>query len=420
MPADHIDDLAAFVTASPTSYHAVAEVVRRLRAAGYSALDEADDWRDLVVPTARLFVVRDGAIIAFAVPATAPAATPFRILGAHTDSPGFRLKPGATRGLDGWMRLGVEIYGGPILASWFDRELLVAGRIVDEDGREHLVRTPPIARIPHVAIHLDRGVNEGFAPDRQRDVQPVIGVGTEDAFDVVASAAGVRADRIAGADLFLADAAAPQRFGADAALFASPRLDNLVSVQAGLAALLAAEPGDAVAVLAAFDHEELGSASRSGASGPFLADVLERTTAALGGDRSAYARALAASWCLSADAGHGVHPNRGEKHDPNVRPRLGDGPLLKINANQRYTTDAHGEALWRRACAAADVPFQPFVSHNAVPCGSTIGPLTATRLGIRTLDVGVPLLSMHSARELCHVDDPIRLALAVEQFFQHA
>ncbi|WP_433297788.1 M18 family aminopeptidase [Actinoplanes sp. CA-030573] len=414
----HIDDLGSFISASPSSYHAAAETARRLTEAGWTTLDEAADWREAIRPGARLVIVRDGAVIALALPASVDAATPYRILGAHTDSPTFKLKPRPALTSHGWLQAAVEIYGGPIIASWFDRELEFAGRLVTKNGDLHLVRTGPFARIPHLAIHLDRDVNTSFAPDRQRDVQPVFGVGGDDVLAHLAGVAGIEAAEIAGLDVVTVDTQAPRRFGAGDRLFAAGRLDNLSSVHAGLTALLRGEPGDAIAVLAAFDHEELGSESRSGASGPFLADVLERVTAALGGDRDDLARAITRSWCLSADAGHSVHPNRPEKHDPTHRPVAGRGPLLKINANQRYTTDAVGAALWARTCAAANVPYQEFVSNNAVPCGSTIGPLTATRLGIPTLDVGIPLLSMHSARELCHIDDPAALSTAAEAFFR--
>jgi aspartyl aminopeptidase len=417
--AAHIDDLGTFIQASPSSYHAAAEVARRLVEAGYTALDEngtVNGWRE-VGPGARFVIVRDGAVIAVAIPETAGSATPFRVLGAHTDSPTFKLKPRPAMASHGWLQAAVEVYGGPILASWFDRELELAGRLVTRDGGSHLVRTGPFARIPHLAIHLDREVNSGFTPDRQRDVQPIFGVDGPDVLAHLARAAGTEAAEIVGHDVVAVDSAAPARFGADGSLFAAGRLDNLSSVHAGLTALLRAEPNDCIAVLAAFDHEELGSESRSGASGPLLAEVLEGVSVALGGDRLDLARTIANSWCLSADAGHAVHPNRPEKHDPTHRPVVGGGPLLKLNANQRYTTDALGSALWARTCAAASVPWQPFVSNNAVPCGSTIGPLTATRIGIPTLDVGTPLLSMHSARELCHVNDPAYLAAAAEVFF---
>ncbi|WP_375401700.1 M18 family aminopeptidase [uncultured Amnibacterium sp.] len=421
MDADaHIADFGRFVTASPSSYHAAAEVARRLVDAGYLLLDETADWSGAVLPGARVVVVRDGAVLAVALPDSASPVTPFRILGAHTDSPGFKLKPKSTTGANGWLQAAVEVYGGPILASWFDRELELAGRIVDMAGGEHLVRTGPFLRIPHLAIHLDRTTNSGFGPDPQRDLQPVFGVGDLAQADLVAHLAGLAGlapEQVGGYDLLTADTQEPRRFGADGALYASGRMDNLTSVHAGLVGLLAARPTDSIAVLAAFDHEEVGSRSRSGAAGPLLADVLKRVTAALGGSTEDAARAFAASWCLSADAGHAVHPNRGEVHDPVNRPRVGSGPLLKINAQQRYTTDAHGAALWARTCAQAGVPTQEFVSNNAVPCGSTIGPDTASRLGIRTLDVGTPLISMHSARELCHVDDPGFLADASAAFF---
>ncbi len=439
--AAHVADLARFVTASPSSYHAAHEVASRAEAAGFTRLVESEDWTALG-PGSRAVVLRDGAVIVVAVPGGASAATPFRIVGAHTDSPGFKLKPKPTTAAAGWLQAGVEVYGGPLLNSWLDRELELAGRVVTRDGAEHLVRTGPYLRIPQLAIHLDRDVNSGLALDRQRHVQPVFGVGEVSAGDLVAllaQHAGVAAGDVLGYDILTADTQEPRAFGLDDALFASGRLDNLSSVHAGLTALLAAVddtapdtapdtaamdagtgPDDAILVLAAFDHEELGSESRSGASGPFLADVLSRTGGALGAGPTELARAFARSWVVSADAGHAVHPNYPEKHDPANRPQAGHGPLLKINANQRYATDAHGAALWARASEAAGVPFQEFVSNNTVPCGSTIGPLTATRLGIRTVDVGVPLLSMHSARELVHVDDVTALAAAATAFYRGA
>lgn len=419
--ASHIADLGAFVTASPSSYHAAAEVARRFEAAGWTRLDETTGWRDLISPGGRYVVVRDGAVIAVALPASAGAGTPFRILGAHTDSPGLKLKPRPTLGAaGGWLAAGVEVYAGPIITSWYDRELEFAGRLTDLDGNTHLVRTGPFARIPHLAIHLDRGVNEGFTPERQRDLQPIWGVGSPYDADLVghlAKLAGISGDAVGGYDVLAVDSAAPARFGADDMLFASARLDNLSSVHAGAVALLAAEPTTSISILAAFDHEEIGSESRSGAAGSFLSDVLVRLSSAFGGDRADLAQAIAGSWCLSSDAGHATHPHRSDRYDVANRPVAGGGPLLKINGNQRYTTDAPGAALWARTCAEAGVPYQEFVSNNSVPCGSTIGPMTAARLGIPTLDVGTPVLSMHSARELCHVDDPARLAAAAKVFF---
>lgn len=418
--ADYVADLAGFISASPSSYHAAAEAARRLDEAGFARLDEAEAW---TAPAPRGYVVRDGAIIAWVAPETAGPTTPFRILGAHTDSPGFKLKPKPTTGSHGWLQAGVEVYGGPLLNSWLDRELELAGRLVTADGREVLVRTGPFLRIPQLAIHLDRDANNGLTLDRQRHTQPVYGVGDRSQADLLghlAGLAGLSGDEVVGYDVLTADTAAPARFGLDEALFAAGRMDNLTSVFAGLHALLGAADApsaDHVSVLAAFDHEELGSETRSGASGPFLDDILTRVGATLGASTSERLQAYAASWCLSADAGHSVHPNFPEKHDPANQPVAGRGPLLKINANQRYATDAHGAALWARSCAAAGVPYQEFVSNNTVPCGSTIGPLTATRLGIRTVDVGVPLLSMHSARELAHVDDLHGLAAAVGAFF---
>lgn len=401
----YIEGFARFVAASPTSFHAARVLEDALVASGFSAHAEVDPWPRLVSSAAGC-VRRDGALIAWRAGAEVTATSPVRILGSHTDSPGFALKPHPSFTSEGWAQAGVEVYGGPLLNSWLDRDLALAGRLVTIDGAEHQVCTGAIARIPQLAVHLDREANSGLVLDRQRHTQPILGVGEVSVLGLLAEEASVEEAQIAGVDVRLVDAQLPTRIGAAGELFASPRLDNLSAVYASLVALLGSEPAPGtISMIAAFDHEELGSSSRSGAAGPFLAEVLERLQAGLGADAEARARSLADSWCISTDAGHAVHPNYPEKHDPRVRPQAGAGPMLKVNANQKYASDAHGAALWRRCALAAGVATQDFVSHNGVPCGSTIGPITATRLGIRTVDVGVPLLSMHSARELAHVDD---------------
>ncbi|MGX1792741.1 M18 family aminopeptidase [Microbacterium sp. NPDC055312] len=453
----HAADLADFVAASPSSYHAAEEVARRLEEAGFTRLDETAEWP--AQAGGRFVVVRDGAAIAWSVPTDAAATTPVHVLGAHTDSPGFKLKPKPTTGVRGWLQAAVEVYGGPLLNSWLDRELRLAGRLALADGRVVLAATGPLLRLPQLAIHLDRGVNDGLALDRQTGTQPVWGLGDAESADILAelaASAGVDAADIRGFDAVVADAARGAVFGKDDAFFASGRLDDLASVHAGVVALIetvgastgsaaqsesdgastgsatqsesdgasagSAAPGGSTAqpvipVLAAFDHEELGSESRSGAAGPFLEDVLARVYASLGADATEQRRAFAASWHLSSDVGHSVHPNHAHKHDPVVQPVLGSGPILKINANQRYATDAVGAAAWARWCESAGVASQEFVSNNAVPCGSTIGPITATRLGIRTVDVGIPILSMHSARELAGVSDLYDLSRVARAFF---
>ena len=416
----HAEDLADFVAASPSSYHAAAEVARRLEDAEFVRLQEEDAWP--APAGGRYVVVRDGATIAWTVPADATATTPVQIFGAHTDSPGFKLKPQPTTGSRGWLQAAVEVYGGPLLNSWLDRELRLAGRLALADGRVVLTDTGPLLRLPQLAIHLDRGVNNGLALDKQVETQPVWGLGDPSEADILAelaASAEVSTSDIRGYDVVVADSARGAVFGKDRAFFASGRLDDLASVHAGVVALATHEPatGAPIALLAAFDHEELGSESRSGAAGPFLEDVLERVYADLGADTSDRRRAYASSWCLSSDVGHSVHPNYAAKHDPVVQPVLGSGPILKLNANQRYATDAVGAASWLTWCERAGVDAQEFVSNNSVPCGSTIGPITATRLGIRTVDVGIPILSMHSARELAGVSDLHDLTRVAQSFF---
>lgn len=398
-------------------------MAQRLERAGFVRVNEESEWP--VQAGGRFVVVRDGAAIAWVVPADAAPTTPSQIFGAHTDSPGFKLKPKPTTGSRGWLQAAVEVYGGPLLNSWLDRELRLAGRLALTDGRVVLADTGALLRLPQLAVHLDREANTGLALDKQFQTQPVWGLGdpsAEDLLGELAASAGVNATDIRGFDAVVADSARGAAFGKDDAFFACGRLDDLASVHAGVVALAErsqslSEGSRSIAVLAAFDHEELGSASRSGAAGPFLEDILARVYAGLGADATEQRRAFASSWHLSSDVGHSVHPNYAHKHDPVVQPLLGSGPILKINANQRYATDALGAAAWANWCETAGVASQEFVSNNGVPCGSTIGPITATRLGIRTVDVGIPILSMHSARELAGVSDLYDLTRVAEAFF---
>lgn len=399
-----IADLNEFIAAAPSSYHAANRVADHLVKHGFTRQDEAAEWD---ASQGGHVLVRGGAVMAWWVPEHPKG---FRIIGSHTDSPGFKLKPQPDFQAHGWDQAAVEVYGGPILNSWFDRELTLAGRIVLADGSECLVNTGPVLRISNLAPHLDRNPDV----DRQVHTQPL---SDGPVLDVVAETAGVEKQDILAHDLITADTQHGEVFGAHGDLLAAGRLDNLSSVFASLTAFLAAidsgDAGDDVLVLAAFDHEEVGSSSTSGASGPLLEDVLVRTADALDKDPR---RMFAGSTMVSADAAHSVHPNYPGKHDPTHRPLINHGPVTKINANQRYASDAVTVAMWERTCKWAGVPTQQFVSNNSVPCGSTIGPLSATRLGIPTIDVGVPLLSMHSARELAGVQDQTWFAQALEAY----
>lgn len=425
--------LIDFIANSPSSYHAADTVAAMLDAAGFRAQDATDAWD--ATPGGH-YLIRGGAIVAWVVPdvqGTSPHG--FRIVGAHTDSPGFKLKPNATLSSHGWTQAHVEVYGGPLLHTWTDRELELAGRVVLADGSMHLVRTGPLLRIPNLAIHLDRSVNEGLRLDPERHVQPVLSHGATqvDVLDMLAelcagdaNTSGASAPRIIAHDVLTADTQRGTVWGAMGEFVAAGRLDNLTSTFAGFSALVdvscaAAQaptsPGARtpdIAVCAAFDHEEVGSATPTGAAGPLLEEVLTRTATALGADAEAFRQMLARSTCVSADAAHAVHPNYPDKHDSQHHPMLGAGPVIKYNAKARYATDAESAAVFIQACEAAGVPYQSFVSDNRIPCGSTIGPHSATRLGIPTVDVGIGVLSMHSAREMCGSSDLswLRRALA--------
>ncbi|MGW5199118.1 M18 family aminopeptidase [Streptomyces spiralis] len=423
----HTDDLMSFLEASPSPYHAVANAAERLEKAGFRQVAETDAWDGTY---GGKYVLRGGAIIAWYVPEGAAPHTPFRIVGAHTDSPNLRVKPLPDTGAHGWRQVAVEIYGGPLMNSWLDRDLGLAGRLTLRDGSSRLVNIDrPLLRVPQLAVHLDRSVStEGLKLDKQRHLQPVWGLGNDvhdgDLIAFLEHESALPAGEVAGWDLMVHSVEPPAYLGRDQELVAGPRMDNLLSVHAGTAALVAVVTGPGggelpyIPVLAAFDHEENGSQSDTGADGPLLGDVLERSVFARGGSYEDRARAFAGTVCLSSDTGHAVHPNYAERHDPTHHPRAGGGPILKVNVNNRYATDGSGRAVFTAACEKAGVPFQSFVSNNSMPCGTTIGPITAARHGIRTVDIGVAILSMHSARELCAADDPFLLANALVAFLE--
>ncbi|MGV9251683.1 M18 family aminopeptidase [Streptomyces sp. NPDC003697] len=421
----HTDDLMSFLAASPSPYHAVANAAERLEKAGFRQVAETEVWDG---SSGGKYVLRGGAIVAWYVPEGAAPHTPFRVVGAHTDSPNLRVKPLPDTGAHGWRQVAVEIYGGPLLNSWLDRDLGLAGRLTLRDGSTCLVNVDrPLLRVPQLAIHLDRSVSaEGLKLDKQRHLQPVWGLGDDvrdgDLIAFLEEENGLPAGSVAGWDLMVHSVEPPAYLGRDRELVAAPRMDNLLSVHAGTAALAAVATSGAalphIPVLAAFDHEENGSQSDTGADGPLLGGVIERSVFARGGSYEDRARAFAGTVCLSSDTGHAVHPNYAERHDPTHHPRAGGGPLLKVNVNNRYATDGAGRAVFAAACEKAGVPFQTFVSNNSMPCGTTIGPITAARHGIRTVDIGVAILSMHSARELCAADDPFLLANALVAFLE--
>jgi aspartyl aminopeptidase len=408
------NDLRAFVDASPSPGHAVIELARRLSAAGFTELSETDRWDP--EPGAEHFVVRQGSLIAFRLGSLPPAESGLRIVGAHTDSPTFKVRPHSDVRQAGYRLVGVEPYGGGLWHTWLDRELTVAGRVALRGGATTLVRLPgaPL-RLPSLAIHLDRSVREGLTLDPQRHLVPVWDrdLGTEPGLaEALAAAAGVDPQDVVGHDLVLADTQPAAVAGADGTWVAAPRLDNLGCCHSGLLALLAASPSERTQVLVCNDHEEVGSGSMAGARGSFLEDVVRRVAAVTDpGDAQASHRAIARSMLVSADMAHAVHPTRSDRHEPAHQPQLGGGPVLKLNANQAYATDAATGGWFTERCAMAGVPLQRFVTRADLPCGSTIGPLTATRLGIATVDVGAPMLAMHSCRELASaLDIPLMVA----------
>jgi aspartyl aminopeptidase len=422
---DETLDLLEFVDASPSPYHAAATATARLAANDFPTVDLGSRWTS----SDRGLVVEGGALVAWAAPAGAAAHAPMRIIGAHTDSPNLRLKAKPDIGRAGWRQLGVEVYGGALVNSWLDRDLGLSGRVAVRDVgapggfRVELVRIDePLLRVPQLAIHLDRDINErGLLLNKQQHLTPVWGLGARrpgEVIELVADVLGVSWHEIIGSDLMLHDLTPSTVGGATSELVFAPRLDNLLSCHAAVTALCraSADLTGHVAIICLFDHEEVGSTSATGAAGTLLAQVLERVVLARGGDREDFLRALSGSVCLSADMAHATHPNYAERHEPDHLITLNGGPVVKINANQRYASDALSSAAFQLACDEAGVPTQRYIHRTDMACGSTIGPMTAAGLAIPTVDVGVAQLSMHSARELTGSQDPARFIAAASAF----
>jgi aspartyl aminopeptidase len=420
-------DLIAFIDASPSPWHAVASAEHRLGAAGFTPLQETERWQ--LQAGGKHYVVRGGSsLIAFVVGQHALVETGFRIVGAHTDSPGLRLKPKAALGGDGLVRVAVEVYGGPILATFADRDLGLAGRVVLRSAGGPVARSVrierPLLRLPNLAIHMNREVNEsGLKFNKQTELPLILGQ------------LGEGADAESGLRRLLADAAQSDEvdlmswelvahdtqpgclWGADNEFVASRQLDNLASCHAALSALTEVEAPAATCVAALFDHEEVGSESAVGAGGSFVGDVLARIGIAAGLDGEDRRRTAAASFFISADMAHAYQPNFPAAYEPGHKVLVNGGPVIKTNANQRYATGAESAARFMACCELAGVPFQQYSHRSDLGCGSTIGPIVAARLGMATVDVGSPMWAMHSARESAGAADPGYMVAALKAAF---
>jgi aspartyl aminopeptidase len=420
--------LLSFLHKSPTPFHATAYMQATLMEAGYQLIDEGNVWQ--LVPGGKYLITRNGSsLIAFNYGTASLLENGIRMLGAHTDSPCLRVKPTAEIIKKNYFQLGVEVYGGALLAPWFDRDLSMAGRVTfaDEQGniKSALVDFErAIAVIPSLAIHLDREVNNSRAINAQRDIVPVLlqltDSGNLPSFRELLKAQLMQEHptcsvaQVLDYEISLYDMQPPSLVGFNQEFIASARLDNLLSCHVGLESLLSAD-NQYSQLLICTDHEEVGSASCCGAKGPMLEQFLERLIP----DTESRVRVIDRSMMVSADNAHGIHPNFMDRHDENHGPLLNAGPVIKINANQRYATTSETSAYFRRFCEQANIPAQAFVARTDMGCGSTIGPVVASEVGIKTVDIGCPTFAMHSIRELAGAKDAWWLSKAITQFFNY-
>lgn len=423
-----IPSLLKFLSDSPVNFLAAKNVCNALDYAGFKHLDPRRPWQ--LQAGDRCYVTKNGSAVMAFIVGNGGTASPFHIISAHTDSPGFRIKPNAEMTGEGDMvRLNTEVYGGPILYTWFDRPLSVAGRVILRSDDPLNPRTvtvdlkEPLMIIPHLAIHFNRAVNDGNPLSRQRDMLPVMGRidggGKGYIKKTVARHLNVAEDEILDYDLSLYDPTPAQTFGVDGQFINCGRIDDLSMVHAAYHALIATanETTASTRVIALFDNEETGSGTKQGAASPILADTLERITLSLGGNHEDYLRAVAASFMVSADNAHGLHPNYVDKQDPTNHPLLGGGPVVKINANCKYMTDADSAAVFAEVCRLAGVPVQYFVNHSDVAGGSTLGNILTSQIPLRGVDMGEAIWAMHSCRETSSAVDHVYTIKAFKQFF---
>ena len=415
-------DLISFLDASPTPFHAVKSMRKMLENAGFQALDEKKSWN---LGQGKYFVTRnDSSIIAFIRGEEDPADTGIRMVGAHTDSPCLKVKPNPGIKSHGYLNLGVEVYGGVLLNPWFDRDLSIAGRVTVQNAHKKIQSVlinfdRAVATIPSLAIHLDREANKQRTVNPQKDIPPLLMLaGEKRAFEdllkeqIKKEHPELEVATLLGFELSFYNMQGAAITGMANEFLASARLDNLLSCYTGIESLLHADE-TVTSLMICSDHEEVGSASAEGAEGPFLKTTLERMLP----NKDDYHRAIANSLLISTDNAHGIHPNYPDKHDANHGPLLNNGPVIKINANQRYATNSETSGYFVSLCTANDVPHQTFVTRTDMACGSTIGPITAKALGVKTLDVGVPTFAMHSIRELAGSEDAYSLARVLKAFY---
>lgn len=425
-----VKSLLDFIDESPSAYHAVSSIENKLIPFGFKQLMETDKWN--LKPGGRYFVIRDdSSIIFFVTGKKALIESGYRIFGAHTDSPGLKIKPNAVINADNILRLGVEVYGGPILATFTDRDLSLAGRISyqTDDGKiaSQLVKfDQALLRLPNLAIHMNRKVNEeGLKLDKQNELALILSSAVEEQLsakylhDLLSVQSGIKAEKILSWELNVYDTQKGCFWGDKQQFYADSQLDNLASCHAGLQAMLSEKTlnAESTLVCAFFDHEEVGSESTKGADGSFLPDILKRIALNSEMNEESYQQALAHSFMISADMAHAYQPNFASAYEPEHKVSVNQGPVIKVNANQRYSSESVSTAMFIQWCEQSNVPYQTYSHRTDIPCGSTIGPMTSAKLGIRTVDVGNPMWAMHSIRESAGVDDHAYIIKAVNTFF---